>query len=130
LIYRLSEKYLVPPIFTRAISSFAIALLAMTAIGIVLSIFADSWAPSVLENLPKPLSILLGLCGAYAAIGGFFLYVLMWIYLIGFDRTSPLARVGWIIVLLLTLCWGASVYYFVALSRIKGKTESSDPRSK
>lgn len=118
MIYRLNEKYLIPPIFVRVTLSFAIALLAITAIGVLLWIFSAS-ASTALTSLPKPLSILLGLCGAYAALGGLFLYVLMWIYLIGFDRTSPLARVGWVFALIFTLHYGALLYYFVALTRIK-----------
>ena len=120
MIYRLNEKYLVPPFFVRVTLSFAIALLVVT------SILLANWAiggDSVLRSLPRPLFVLLNSCGAYAALGSFFLYILMWIYLLGFDRTSLFARVGWAILLLLTLPFGALIYYFVALSRIRSTLE-------
>jgi hypothetical protein len=104
--------------------SFAIALLGITAIGLILWALSGSDVSDILQNLPKPLSILFGLCGAYAAIGGLFLYVLMWIYLIAFDRTSPLARVGWVFALIFTLQYGALLYYFVVLTRIKPVSEN------
>jgi hypothetical protein len=116
LIYRLNEKYLIPPFFVRVTLSFAIVLLALAVI------LLAAWltgADAFIENLPRPLFILLNLSGAYAAFGAIFLYILMWIYLIGFDRTSLLARLGWAIVLLFTLHIGALIYYFVAFSRIR-----------
>jgi hypothetical protein len=113
-----------PPIFVRVTLSFAIALLGITAIGLILWALSGSDVSDILQNLPKPLSILFGLCGAYAAIGGLFLYVLMWIYLIAFDRTSPLARVGWVFALIFTLQYGALLYYFVVLTRIKPVSEN------
>jgi fructose-specific phosphotransferase system IIC component len=124
LIYRLDEKYLIPRSCSRVTLSFAIALLGITAIGLILWALSGSDVSDILQNLPKPLSILFGLCGAYAAIGGLFLYVLMWIYLIAFDRTSPLARVGWVFALIFTLQYGALLYYFVVLTRIKPVSEN------
>lgn len=120
MIYRLNEKYLVPPFFVRVTLSFATALLVVTLI------LLANWligGDAILKGLPKPLSVFLDFCGAYAAFGSLFLYVLMWIYLFGFDRTSLFAKVGWAILLLFTLPFGALVYYFVALSRMRRTPE-------
>ena len=91
------------------------AFLAVTVLLIANWILGDD----TVLRISGPLRTFLNLCGAYAALGSFFLYILMWIYLLGFDRTSILARFGWAVVLLLTLPFGAIVYYFVALSRLR-----------
>jgi hypothetical protein len=116
LVYRLNDKYLIPPFFVRATLSFAIVFLAVTVLAIANWIVGGD---AVLKNLPELLRTFLNFCGAYAALGAFFLYILMWIYLLGFDRTSIVARLGWAVGLVLTLPFGALVYYFVALSRTR-----------
>lgn len=118
MVSSFDDRRLFSPFLLRLTFSFAVALLAITAIGVLTWIASDRTAFDF-SQLPKALSLFLGLSGAYAAIGALFLYVFMWIYLIGFDRGSLWAKAGWAAILIFLVHYGALIYYFVVLSRFR-----------
>ncbi len=78
--YMLKNKQTIPGFIFVAVASWAIALAAITAVGIILWIVSSSMHFDPLAAMPKPLSLLFGLSRAYAALGSICLWVTMWVY--------------------------------------------------
>jgi len=108
--YVLSGKHAIPRFVLFAVGSWVIALGAVTAIGLMFWLASSLSDWDVLKALPRWLSILVGLSGAYAAIGAICLYVTMWVYWIAVEREPLAARIGWFFALLLGLHYGAMIY--------------------
>jgi hypothetical protein len=119
----LKNKRVIPGFLFKAVASWAIAVTLMTIVGVVIWSISLTH-PSVLKSMPTPLSVLLGLCGAYAGIGAICLYVAMWTYWIAVERSSVAARIGWLLALLLGVHYGATIYaYYVwrtSITRVPG----------
>jgi hypothetical protein len=110
--YLLRNKQPVPRFMVVAVASWAIALAAMTAFGFAVWILTSWVHVNALSALPKPLLLLVGICGAYAGLGSVCLWVSMWVYWVAVERSSTAARVGWFLVLLFGLHYGALVYAY------------------
>jgi hypothetical protein len=82
----------------------------MTLVGLVLWLLYATLHLDVIRELPRPLSIFLGLCGAYAGLGAICLYVTMWVYWIAVQRSPLSARIGWLLALLFGVHYGALLY--------------------
>ncbi len=122
--YMLKNKQTIPGFIVVAVASWAIALAAITAIGIILWIVSSWMHFDPLAAMPKPLSLLLGLCGAYAALGSICLWVAMWVYWIAVERSSTVVRIGWFLALLFGLHYGAMFYAYRVWSRGLTKVEA------
>jgi len=109
--YVLKNQHTIPGFLFKAVASWTVAVTLMTIIGIAIWIVSLGH-PNVLTALPMPLSVLLGLCGAYAGIGAICLYVTMWTYWIVVERSSRAVRIGWFLALLFGVHYGATVYAF------------------
>ena len=115
--YMLKNKQTIPSFIVVAAASWAIALTAVTVVGIVLWI-VSSWIHfDLLAALPKPLLLLLGICGAYAGLGSICLWVTMGVYWIAVERSSFAMRIGWFLVLLFGLHYGAPVLRLPSLEQ-------------
>jgi hypothetical protein len=121
------NRYTIPGFFVTALSSFAIAFLAMTVVTLVLVALPGTIHSDLLRNFPWPVTTVLIVCYLYAAIGAYYLYFTMWIYWIAAERSSTAARIGWLFVLLLGLFYGAIIYAFVIRSTAMVKTERLQP---
>ena len=110
--YLLKNKFVIPNFLFIAVASWAIALVAVTTVGVIVWIIWGTMHFDLLKALPAPLSLLLGFCGAYAGIGAICLYVTMWIYWVGVERSSFFIRSGWLLALLFGLPYGALIYAY------------------
>jgi hypothetical protein len=108
--YVVGGKFVIPNIVFWAVASWVIALITITIIGFGVTFLWSKAGFDILKALPQPLSILLGLAGAYAALGAICLYVTMWVYWIAVERSPLPIRAGWLIALLVGLAYGALLY--------------------
>jgi hypothetical protein len=106
----LRERYSVPGFLFIGVASWVVAFGGVTLLLLLDWILAGATHFQLLRSLPGPLMVVLDICGAYAAIGGFCLYITMWIYWVAVERTPLLTRIGWFVVLLCGLPWGALIY--------------------
>ena len=108
--YVLNDKHTLPQFVFVAVASWVFALGAMTIVGLIIWLVDATSQVDVLKAMPRSLNLVLGLCGAYAALGAICLYVTMWIYWIAVQRSPLTARIGWFLALLLGLHYGALFY--------------------
>ena len=80
-----------------------------TVIGILLWLFGVTAHVDVGHLLAGLVRTILNIWGAYAAIGAISLYVTMWLYWIGVERSSLLVRIGRVLMLLFGVHLGATV---------------------
>jgi hypothetical protein len=110
--YLLKNRQSIPRFVVVAVASWAIALAAVTVVGFTVWMLS-SWAHvDALAALPKPLLVLVGICGAYAGLGSICLWITMWVYWVAVERSSTGVRIGWFLVLLFGLHYGALVYAY------------------
>jgi hypothetical protein len=96
-----------------AVASWVIAPAAMTLLGLVIwSVWTVTQA-NPFDALSKPLQIVLGVCGLYAGVGSVCLYLTMWIYWLGVERTKLPIRLSWFVLLICGLHYGALIYAYV-----------------
>ena len=125
--YILKEKYSLPGFVFLAITSWVGAFGGVTIILLV------DWGVSavtkfqLIKSMPGPLTSFLDLCGAYAALGAFCLYMTMWVYWIAVERSSFFARIAWLLALLFGLPWGALIYALVVWRKDLRKVDGSQP---
>jgi hypothetical protein len=110
--YMLKNKQTVPRFIVVAVVSWAIALAAVAVVGLAVWIISSWMHVDALAALPKPLLLLVGLCGAYAGLGSICLWVTMCVYWIVVERSSAGVRIGWFLALLLGLHYGALLYAY------------------
>ena len=115
--YVLANKQTVPGFIVVTVASWAIAVAAITAIGLILWVVSSQMNFDPLAATPKPLLFLLGICGAYAGLGGICLWVTMCVYWIAVERSSVLMRIGWFLALLFGLHLGALFYAWKVWSK-------------
>jgi len=108
----LNNKQTVPRFVVVAVASWAIALAAVTIVGFAVWIISSWMHVDALSALPKPLLLLVGLCGAYAGLGSICLWVTMCVYWIAVERSSAGVRIGWFLALLFGLHYGALFYAY------------------
>jgi hypothetical protein len=125
--YLVKGKFAIPNVVFVAVASWAIALLTTTIIGCVVTVLWSRTGYDLLKAMPKPLSLLLGLWGAYAALGAICLYVTMWVYWFAVERSSFPIRAGWLIALLLGLPYGALLYAIYVWKTSLTRMTSADP---
>jgi hypothetical protein len=107
-VYTLRNGQHIPRSLVVVVASWTISLLAVTVIGIAIWLAHSVGHFDALRSLPKPLLVLLGLLGAYAGVGS----ICLWVYWIAVERSSVAVRIGWCLVLLLGLHYGALVYLY------------------
>jgi len=125
--YIIKSKHLIPGFLFLAVASWAVALVGMTIFGIVSWTIDATVHLSLLEMAPWPLKAVLGVCGAYGGGGALCLYVTMWVYWIAVERGTILARIGWLLALLLGLHYGALIYAFVVWRKDVKKVNGPQP---
>ena len=108
----LNNKQTVPRFIVVAVASWAIALAAVTVVGLAVWMISSWMHVDALAALPKPLLLLIGLCGAYAGLGSICLWVTMCVYWIVVERSSAGVRIGWFFALLFGLHYGALFYAY------------------
>jgi hypothetical protein len=108
--YVINKNHVLSRVMFIAIASWVIALVAITFVGLIFWLLDATTQLDVTGELPRPLSIVLGLCGAYAALGAICLYVTMWVYWIAVQRSPLSARIGWLIALIFGMHYGALLY--------------------
>jgi hypothetical protein len=123
--YVLRNKQTVPRFIVVAVASWAIALAAITLGGIAIWIISSWLHIDSLAATPRPVVVLLDICGAYAGLGSVCLWVAMWIYWIAVERSSVGVRIGWFLALLFGLHYGA-LFYAYRVWRT-GITKMDDP---
>lgn len=110
--YMLKNKQTVPRFIVVAVASWAIALAAVTVVGFAVWVISSWMHADALAALPKPLLLLVGLCGAYAGLGSICLWVTMCVYWVAVERSSAGVRIGWFFALLFGLHYGALFYAY------------------
>lgn len=110
LHYRVNGKYFIPRLLYIAVRSWIVVVALVTAVLAVCWVFDARMHVDLLNLAPRSLTALLDVAGAYAGIGGICLWVTMWVYWIAVERGGVLARIGWFLLLLLGLCYGALIY--------------------
>jgi hypothetical protein len=125
--YVLKNKHAIPGFLFWAVASWAIVLAFVTVALLFVWGLEETMHIRLLTLLPGPLTVFLDICGAYAAIGGLCLYLTMWVYWIAVERSSFLARAGWLLALLLGLHIGALVYAFAVWRKDIVKVSGPQP---
>lgn len=111
--YIIRDKHTIPGFLFMAVASWVIVLTGVTIVLLVDWSFAATLHFQFLRSLPGPLMAFLDLCGAYAGIGAICLYMTMWVYWIGVERSPILTRIAWLLALLVGLPFGALIYAIV-----------------
>lgn len=125
--YVIKKKHSIPGFLFWAVASWEIVLAGVTLVLVILWIVDATAHFDVLKGLPSPLTTFLGFCGAYAAFGGFCLYMTMWVYWIAVERSPIAVRIGWLLALLFGLHVGAMIYAFVVWKRDITKVTGPQP---
>ena len=125
--YVLNNKYTIPGFLFKAVASWVIVVAGVTIILLSDWGIAATTHFQLLKSLPGPLMPLLDLCGAYSGIGEICLYVTMWVYWIGVERSRIIARISWFLVLLFGLHFGALIYAIVVWRRNVAKVKGLQP---
>jgi hypothetical protein len=123
--YVIKNKYSVPGFLLVAIASWIISMLVLTFASVVIWAFTDpKWHWGTTSSpLVLPLLVVL----FYTALGAFSLYMLMWVYWAAVERSSVAARIGWFLVLLLGLHYGAIIYAFVVWKKDMERVDGPQP---
>jgi hypothetical protein len=109
----IKDRYVIPSFLARAIASWVVSLAGISVVLLIVYLVSVSLHQNILTLIPGPLRVLLDVVGAYAGIGGICLYVTMWIYWIGIQRSPIAARIGWLMALIFLLHYGALIYAIV-----------------
>src|SRR5258708_6499758 len=109
----IKNKYSIPGFLFLAVTSWVVSLVVMTVALLAIWGVSPKSNLDLAKSLPWPLLVPLDLCGFYAAFGAFSLYMVMWVYWVAVERSSVAARIVWLLVLILCLPYGATIYAFV-----------------
>lgn len=108
----------------------AISLTIMLAYSIAISlILGPSTDFNILQWFPFPVTVALIVWGAYTGIGSVALWIAMWFYWVGLERSSFWARTGWFFTLLLGMHLGALVYVIYIWKKGFLKAEFESPNA-
>jgi hypothetical protein len=125
--YVIRKKHCIPGFMFVAVASWVVGLAAVTIIGLVFWAVDASMHFNILKNSPWPLMMPLYICGFYAGFSSLCLYEIMWIYLVVVDRSRWIARVGWLLALLLGMHYGAMIYAVFVWRRDLEKVDGIQP---
>ena len=122
--YLVNGKHPISRLFVWYLRSVAISLAVFTLMALILWTIIGEPNHNILDGLPGFVSVAFGVWGMYTGAGAMVLWIVMWKYWARFERSSPSARIGWFMVLLVGMYYGGLIYalYVCMTGRIKSAT--------
>ena len=123
-----NNNFRVPRILTWLILPSAISLVVLTLYSLILlAVLGPSSDFNFLQWLPYPVAMVVIAWGAYTGMGVAALWVAMWAYWATMEKSPARVRVGWFLVLLLGMHYGALIYLLYIWKKGILTTNSIDP---